>query len=226
MSDLLEHMIRDILGKLELLADGKTQNLDPDKVMQGHAESSPPGKISLTPSYVEPKKDKVSLFEWYRWQFERHRGDERRLRGLIELARDDYEDFRFRADALIEVRRGREEDNDPHDGGAAERAHAARVVDWYEGRSALYVAYRESQMGAVVTEAWVRKARSNHRRDPEDGRPLPDFRGWDDERRRAEIASLSNLLPSQEAVANHLGVAKSTVQRYWPREAQRQPVAA
>ena len=221
---LLEHMIRDILGKLQVLADGATQNLDPNRVTENAAKSKPPAGASIRSSDLEPKKEHVSLYEFYRWQFERHAGDEKMLRTLWMLACDDYEDFRFKADHRIAVRNAEEVENDPHDGGKAERVEAERVIGWYEGKPPLYVAVAENNLGAIATEAWVRKVRRQHGRNPEDGKPLPEFLELDDDARRRRVASLAAKM-GKKAAAKRLGVDPTTVRRYWPKSAT-EPVAA
>lgn len=219
----LDEEIREILRNLQLLANGATQNLDPDKRFSKHADSAAPSGVALRSSAEAPPKDKVSLFEWYRWQFEHNAADPRMLAVLLDLAKDDYRDFRFKADALIEVRKGERVENDPHDPGAADRAQAERVISWYEGRDPLYVAYRESEHGAKVSEEWVRKARRDHGRNEHDGRPdvRSAFLDLDEEDRRRKVASLANRGLSQQKAADRLRVSKFTVQRYWP-----EPVAA
>jgi hypothetical protein len=220
---MIDALIRDILGKLQMLADGGTINLDPDRVSSSATESSAPAGVTFRPSDEEPKKEHVSLYEFYRWQFAHHAGNEKMLRTLWMLACDDYEDFRFKADHLIEVRKGEKVENDPKDPGAAERAQAKRVVDWYEGKPPLYVATREGLLGGVVTEKWVRKARLQFDRDPETGRPRPEFYGWDDARRKREVEALEALDLGSVKIAEQLGVATNTVKRYM---VVREPVAA
>jgi hypothetical protein len=218
----MDALIRDALARLQMLADGGTINLDPNRVSSSATESSAPAGVTFRPTEEEPRKEHVSLYEFYRWQFEHHSEDPKMLRTLWMLACDDYEDFRFKADHLIEVRKGEKVENDPEDPGAAERAQAARVVDWYQGKPPLYVATRESLMGATVTEGWVRKARRQHGRDPETGRPRPEFYEWDDDRRRREVEALQALDLGSKAIGAKLGVDKNTVKPYMARE----PVAA
>lgn len=196
-----------VLGKLKMLADGATLNLDPNRVHGGATKSKPPSRGRG-----------MSLYEFYRAEFERYADDENMTRTLWMLACDDYEDFRFRSDYRVEVRRGEVLENDPADPGAADRAQAQRIIDWYEGKPPLYVAMRESRMGALVTEAWVCKKRRDHGRNPEDGRPQAPFLDLDDDARRAEVAKHVAPGVSQQTVANRLGVGKTTVQRYWPAE--------
>lgn len=220
---ILEILIRDVLAKLQMLADGGTINLNPDRVSSSVTESSAPAGVSFRPSGEEPRKEHVSLYEFYRWQFEHHAEDPKMLRTLWMLACDDYEDFRFKADHRVELRRGELLDNDPRDGGKAEESQAQRVVEWYEGKPALYVAMIESQMGAQASEQWVRKARRQHGRDPETGRPRPEFYEWDEERRSSEVGALAALDLGAKRIADKFGVSKQTVQRYLP---EREPVAA
>jgi hypothetical protein len=213
----IEALIRDVLARLQMLADGGTINLDPNRVSSSVTESSAPEGVTFRPSGEEPKKEYVSLYEFYRWQFDHHSGNPKMLRTLWMLACDDYEDFRFKADHRVELRRGELLDNDPRDGGKAEESQAARVVEWYEGKPALYVATIESQMGALVTEAWVRKARLQHGRDAETGRPRPAFYEWDDARRKREVDALANEGLGSKAIGKKLGVDKNTVRRYLPK---------
>lgn len=222
----LQQEIREILGKLQMLADGDTQNLDPDKRFSKHAESSPPSGVTYHPSGREPKKDHVSLFEWYRWQFDHHAEDPVKLEVLVDLAKDDYRDFRFRADHRVELRKGELLDNDPRDGGSAEEAQARRIVEWYEGRDPLYVAWTESRMGAKVSEAWVRKARLQCGRNPDDGRPRSEFLSLDEDRRREAVAVQAAKGKGKKAAAKALGVNPDTVRRYWPESAGLDTVAA
>ena len=214
MTTLLADCIRDILGKLQVLAHGATLNLDPNRVTENGAKSKAPPGTAFAGG--EPEKDKVSLYEFYRWQFEHHADDPQMLRTLWMLAYDDYEDFRFKADHRIELRKGELLDNDPRDGGAAERAQGERVVSWYEGKPPLYVAMIESKMGALVTEAWVKKVRLQNDRDPLTGRARAEFRGWDEERRRREVERLAREGEGRgaKAIAAKLGVDKNTVKRY------------
>lgn len=213
-------MIRDILAKLELLPYGGTQHLDPDHRPEHGGKSRPPAGVELRPSDLEPDKDRVSLFEWYRWQFQRHALDPDRLRALYLAAVSDYMDFRFRSERRIRRRQGTLDERDAADPGKAERIAAERVVRDYEGKPALYVAIIEGQ-----TEEWVRKARRQHNCYPDDGRRRPEFYGWSEKIRSATVRRLAGQLPSKLAVAEHLGVDDKTVARYWPK-AERAKAAA
>jgi hypothetical protein len=215
----IDDRIRDVLARLQMLADGDTQNLDPDKRFSKHAESKPPAGLTYRPSDKPPPKDRVSLFEWYSWQFRHHADDPEKLAVLVDLAEDDYRDFRFKADHRIELRKGELLDNDPRDGGSAEEAQARRIIEWYEGRDPLYVAWTESRMGAKVSEEWVRKARRQHERNPEDGRPRSEFLAMDADRRREAVAAQAAKGKGKKAAAKALGVNPDTVRRYWPEEA-------
>ena len=67
-----------------------------------------------------------------------------------------------------------------------------------------------------ASEAWVKKARRMHGRQPHDGRPRAEFLDWDEDRRHREVASLQLRGLGQKKAADRLGVSKDTVQRYWP----------
>lgn len=212
----LENKIRDLLARLSTLSDAPASNLDP-KTSHGSSDGKVPSgineksRIRATNPNRPPPKER-SLFDWYAWQFARAGDDYDRLLSLYLLGEREYMERSFADANRISLRKGELTENDVQDGGAAERESAVRIVEWYEGLSAQEVAINERQ-----SEAWVRKARLAHGRNPETGRKLADFKGWNEERRHAEVALLSNRM-GQKATADRLGVAKSTVQRYWPRE--------
>lgn len=220
----LDHRVRDVLGRLQMLAEGSTSNLDPNKISRTHAESKAPGGISIPTSDRPPDKAKVTLYDWYLWHFAdaRAEGDDEKIASLILVAEMDYRDFRFHVAKRVQLRSGELTDNDRTDGGAAERVHAERVVDCYEGVPVLVVALLEGQR-----VEWVKKARRLHARNAEDGRPRPEFLTWDDDRRQREVARLAAQKMGSKAIAKRLGVDKNTVKRYLPKEAvEREPVAA
>lgn len=194
-----------------------------------------------------PPKER-SLFDWYVWKFQRHQDDPKRLISLLLLAERDYLTRRFHSPDRAALRSGKVDDEDvliwscpvcqsverdwispqtplcSHghaeiemtkvaDGLLAERAAAERICEWYVGLSAIEVAIEEG-----VTEAWVKKARREHGRNPDDGRPLPEFYGWDEKTRSAKVLLLAETM-SQSAAADHLGVDRKSVHRYWPAEA-------
>jgi hypothetical protein len=218
----LDGRIRDVLGRLEVLAEGATVELDPDKTSHQAPESKAPAGVTMRPADKAPKKHLVSLYEWYSWHFVDARvdGDTERMEALYLAAEIDYRAFRFRVAKRVALKSGEMVENDPLDGGASERANAARIVDWYEAVPAATVAMIEE-----TTEAWVKKARLQHDRDPKTGRPRPEFYGWDDDRRRREVAALA-VDRGQKAVAQVLGVDRMTVKKYWPAEDESATVAA
>jgi hypothetical protein len=218
---VIDDLIREILGKLQMLADAPTQNLDPNRVHSSPTKSKPPTGVGRRGDPTKaPRKEDVSLYEWYSWHFAKVKaeGDDDRLLSLYQLAVVDYTDFRYRADWKVELRKGELDDRDADDPEAAERRAAERVVDWYEGKPAHFVATIER-----VHIAWVRKARRWNDRNPEDGRPLPEFLQWDEGRRKREVEALEALGLRSKAIAAQLGVDKNTVKRYM---VERQTVAA
>lgn len=213
----LEDKIRDVLARLATLSEAPTSTLD-SAGSHGVPESKPPAGVRSnidTDQDRPPPKDR-SLADWYAWQFARAADNPHRLLTLYLLAERDYMTRRYHVEASVALRSGELTDNDAIDGGAAEQAAIDRVVDLYEGMPAVEVAVHE-----YTTEAWVKKARRLRAREPYDGRPRPEFYDWSEDRRSREVAALANRMGQRKA-ANRLGIAKSTLQRYWPAE----PVAA
>jgi hypothetical protein len=220
---VIDDMIRDILGKLQVLADAPTQNLNPNRVSGSKTDSRPPQRAGQSNRF-DDEKDKVSLFEWYSQEFAaaKEAGDEDKLCSLYLLAVADYVDYRYRPDWRTELRKGELDARDPQNPEAGEREAAARVVRDYEGKPAHFVATIER-----VNVEWVHKARRWHARNPRDGRERPAFYEWDDDRRRQEVEALAALKLGCKAIGQKLGVDKNTVKRYLPKEAvEREPVAA
>lgn len=157
-----------------------------------------------------------SLHDWFAWQFAdvlREPAGEGRtelLENLCWLAEEKYRERRFHSPKRNDVRSGALTENNVRDGGAAERAAAERVVEWYEGVPAAQVAYRER-----CTETWVRKARRMYDRQPHDGTPRPEFLGWDEDQRQREVARMAESMGAK-VIADKLRVSKRTVQRYMP----------
>lgn len=119
----LEARIRDVLGRLQMIAEGATIHLDPDKG-GGHAsESKVPSGVTLR-SGGAPKKHQVSLFEWYGWHFADAAGNRPRLEALYLAAEVDYRSWRFRVARRVALKSGDLVENDPLDGGKAEEANA------------------------------------------------------------------------------------------------------
>lgn len=93
------------------------------------------------------------MAEYWGDRFTKARGDERKLTFFLYLAERD----------LRRAQR-REEPRDPHEG---LEARAQRIVDQYEGLSALEAAVAEDS-----TELYIRSIRLQNDRDPETGWPM------------------------------------------------------
>lgn len=202
-----------------MISEAPTSNLDP-ATSHGATESSPPAGVSekarITPTDPDkpPPKDR-SLYDWYVWQFARSVSEPQRLVGLLLLAEREYMERTVFEARRIGLRKGELTDNDIKDGGSAEREMARRVIEWYEGRSALEVAVLE-----YASEAWVRKVRRLAGRNPEDGRKRPEFLDLDDDERRKVAERLHARELRLTTAAHRLGVDKNTLKRYWPAERQ------
>lgn len=216
---MIDEMIKDILGKMSVLAEAPVQSLNPNRVTSSATKSKAPQRADSRSDEDDPK-DRVSLYEWYSREFAKAReeGDQDKLCSIYLLAVTDYVDYRYRPDWRTELRKGELDDRDAADPEAAERESAARVVRDYEGKPAHFVATLER-----CNVAWVKKARRWHDRNPETGRALPEFLKWDDGRRKREVEALEGLGLRSKAIAAQLGVDKNTVKRYM---VVREPVAA
>lgn len=215
MTTALEQKISAILGQLATLSEASAASLEP-RASTSAPESSIPTGVSLRDR--PPSKDR-SLHDWWRWRFTQaltHGESEFEVYRLCLLAERDYINRRYHVENSVRLRSGELTDNDVQDGGTAERAAAQRVVDLYEGMPAVEVAVHE-----YATEAWVKKARRQHGRDPQTGRPRPEFLDWPEDRRQREVAALQARGLGKKAAAAKLRVDPGTVRRYWP-----EPVAA
>lgn len=189
-----------------------------------------------------PPKER-SLYDWFRWQFEHTDPEDiERLERLVQLADIEHKARAIHTPRRLALRAGKldvepgrttepqsswpapaplsrraygDESERPNEGTETEEAAAARIVEWYEGLPAIQVAYLEN-----TTERWVLKARKAHGRDPDDGRRRAPFLDWDDEERRRQIDLLRSRAKDRDEligakrIAQHFGVAVSTVQRY------------
>ena len=210
-SSYLHEEIREVLVRLSTLSEAPASNFEPRTSQSAPGSIVPMGASLRRDGRRPPPKDR-SLFDWYVWQFQDAAEEPQRLLSLYLLAEREYQERRFHDARRVGLRKGALTENDVQDGGAAERAAAERVIDWYEGLSALEVAINER-----TTEVWVKKARRQNGRNPDDGRPLPEFYGWDEDARAAKVRLLAETM-SQGKAADHLGVDRKTVSRYWPVE--------
>lgn len=219
----VEQKIEAVLTDLATLSEAPASNFEP-RTSHGSSSSKVPNGVAerLNLHNVdhgegrEPSKER-SLYDWWIWRFTKALSDgesEFDLYRLALIAERDYASRRFHSPDRMALRAGQLDDRDATDGGAAERAAAARVVDLYEGVSAVEVAVHE-----YATEAWVKKARRQLGRRPDDGRPRAAFLDWDEDRRHREVATLANRDIGLTKAAGRLGVDKNTVKRYWPQPA-------
>lgn len=234
MTPQLEQKITEVLGRLDLLSEAPGSRplsdlAPPEDLPKGegnsdrrvnpkrHHESSVPGGASLRRRGEDgaPSKER-SLSDWWRWRFAKAIADEAsdfELYRLCLLAERDWAKRVFHSPDRMALRSGALTENDAVDGGRAEQIAGERVVDLYEGVSAVEVAVHEEQ-----TEEWVKKARRQLGRNAEDGRPRSTFLDLSEEDRARKVASLANRGMSQQKVADRLGISKQTAQRYWPTQ--------
>lgn len=239
---MIEDRIRDVLARLSVLTDApaagtlaavappaslpKEQRAESDrkaKTPKRHHESAIPAGASLherDPDHAPPKER--SLFDHYAWHFARIDLDREPLKAhrLVLLAERDWAAVVYPDHHREALRSGALLD-DNAEGKIAEQVAVRRIVEEYRGVPALEVAVME-----YTTESWVIKARKLMGCEPDNGHPRPPFLDWDERTRTREVRKLYNRGLGQKKAAARLGVAKSTIQRYWPEQAARATVAA
>lgn len=216
----LEDKIRDLLARLSTLSEASASTLEP-RTSHGSSSSKVPKGVAekrnlhmaVDPDRPPPKDR--SLHDWYHWHFVRNADRPDRLLTYWLLGERDYHTRCFPDEHRTALRSGAIHGDDI-DGALAEQAAINRIVEHYEGVPAVEVAVFE-----YTTEEWVKKARRQLGREPQDGRPRPAFLDWSEDDRHKEVAKLARSMGQRKA-AIRLGIAKSTLQRYWPAE----PVAA
>lgn len=242
----LQEQIREVLAKLSTLSEANASNLEP-RTSGSKSLSRPPAGVSskraLAPTDPDrPPPKERSLYDWFCWKFQHaDPADHEHLEKLVQLADVEYKARALHVPRRLALRSGKldasEEDGAvelrprayfddserPNPSKETEDAAATRIVEWYEGWSAIEVAFAEN-----TTEAWVLKARKQHKRNPDDGRPRPPFLDWDHEERQRQVDLLRGRARSEgreigaKTIAQHFGVDKNTVKRYL----ERPPVAA
>ncbi len=215
----LEQKIRDVLARLSTLSEAKASNLEP-RTSHGASDSRAPAGVAerrrLQPTDPDrPPPKERSLFDFYVWEFAHADPDDRaELFNLWLLAERDYHARVLHIPRRVAVRSG-EDAKGTISGAEAEREAAKRVVELYEGRSA-----EEAAVFEYTTVGVIHKARKMHKRNTDDGRPRPPFLDWDEDERRRQIELLRkrakdrNEIMGAKRIAQHFGVALSTVQRY------------
>lgn len=209
----LEQKIRDVLGRLEALSEAPAGNLEAH-IGRSAPDSAVPGGVTLRVLGDERERSR-SLHDWYRTQFERAVGNPSRLLSLYLAAEREY---LRRVDPTIHNQTAEKGSILAYsqDGATVESLAGEQMIQEFEGVHALDVAVIEGK-----TEAWVRKVREQHGRNPEDGRPRSTFLDLSEEDRCRKVAALANRGLSQRKAAKRLGVGKTTIVRYWP-----EPIAA
>jgi hypothetical protein len=231
----LEERIRDVLARLSTLSEApaagtlaavatpsslpKEQRAESDrkaKTPKRHHESSIPAGVSLHAVDPDrPPSKERSLFDYYAWKFARLdlETEAHKARVTVLLAERDHE-RRIQPNAHTKALRSGALLGDNAEGKIAEEVQIRRVIEDYKGVPAIEVGIFEE-----TTEEWVKKARRIMSCDVDTGHPRPPFLDWSEDDRRREAAKLHRRGMGQKKAADRLGIAKSTLQRYWPQPA-------
>lgn len=179
-----------VLRKLNSLANGPTSRYAVTPINSGKSEDNAP-----PPAH--------SLFHHYLEKFTAASND-LALAALVSEAEVECQTFSGRRPAP-RGKTGPENDKEAQE----------RVIAWYEGDSPEEVALKEGDRRLVE---WVKKARTDHRRNPSDGKPLRGWDGWDHERRIVEIRKTFKVVgKTQATVAAELSITERTLRKYWPQ---------
>lgn len=200
-----EIRIRQVLASLATLSEVSAASLQPRASQSAPDSSAPKGQCHSVDDPEAPRKDFCPLHDWYAWHFHRAETDEHRRR-LLYLAERDYR-------AHVEHTPRRTPSEPVAKGVDPESSDGSRVVEWYEGIPA-----EEAAMLEECSVAWVRKVREQRGRKGEDGRPKPGFLQADADERRRMVTSRQAKGWGAKKIADDLGVAKATVQRYMTTE--------
>lgn len=207
-------MIKGVLSRLALLAEGGVSNLDP-KTSHGSSESKIPPGVNLAGK--PPSRDTSPPFEFWTWRFAEAVKDgnsDFELHRLYLCAERDYWTRKNFSERRKARRSGELTDNDVRDGGLAEREAAKRIVEEYEGIPAVEVAYLYED----TSEHWIKKARREHKRDPHDGSPRSEFLELSEDDRHRVAAEMQAKGMGYRVAADKMRVGRSTMQRYWPTD--------
>lgn len=246
----LEEKIRDVLARLSTLSEASASNLEPRTSGGKSDSKPPAGvaqRITTTDPDRPPPKER-SLFDWYSWMFAHTDPDdsERLLKLWLQAERDYFSRTlvgaskikprlaerrtAVRAGTHLQEREDKGEQDlpawpapapneryatDTDRGADDEREAAKQVVDLYEGQSAEEAAVIEN-----VPIQVIHKARKQHKRNLDDGRPRPPFKDWDDAERRRQIDLLRDRAKHRgehigaQSIAQHFGVSKRTILRH------------
>jgi hypothetical protein len=207
-------MIEGVLNRLALLAEGGVSNLDP-KTSHGSSESKIPPGVNLAGK--PPSRDTSPPFEFWTWRFAEAVKDgnsDFELHRLYLCAERDYWTRKNFSERRKARRSGELTDNDVRDGGLAEREAAKRIVEEYEGIPAVEVAYLYEE----TSEDWIKKARREHKRNPNDGTPRSAFLDLDEDGRHRAAAEMKAKDMGYKTAADKLCVGRETLRRYWPKE--------
>lgn len=193
-----ERRIHDVLRRLRMLSEAKAQALEAPLSHGKPGAKAPPGTgLSL--------KD-LSLHEFYRREFAGASTAKARSL-LLYSAERDYQEHRYglgeNRTALLALK--------PN-----EERYAAFIITHYEGTDANEVAIKEG-----VKPGWVMKVRELSKREPCSGERRIEWKQLAEGDRWALIERYAAENGSTiRSVARRLGVAKSVVHFYWPKEGE------
>jgi len=184
-----------ILLDLSTLSEAPAGNLQ-----EGKSGSKAESRLLHSRQLGRDLKDQ-SLYAYYRREFARAESLHKR-RLLLRAARRDYE---LRKKGAARAKLPTQTTRQLRD----EQREAQWVIEHGRGIDSALIA-----VDLEVPRGWVEKVRREAGYHPRTGEPLPEWKSWDDARRKQEVRRLKDAGLTNEQIGAQLGVSRETVRKY------------
>jgi hypothetical protein len=195
--------VQSLLARLQMLPEGATASLD-GNISHGKIEGSAPKGARPERSSQDPPSPDVSLWAHYAFRFGKAAltNNEIEIRRLLIEANRELADFSHRPDEnRITIQQERTEARD-----------IELLLKYGEGKHAAVLA--AENMWPI---GWVKLVRERNGCEPVHGWVRPNWKDMGDEERYRCIGELMEQGMSQRKAAEHLGISRGSVIRYWLR---------
>lgn len=195
-----ETEIRDLLRAMSLLSEANTGSFD-RPIKSGKPQTKPPPGYGKTTTPNGTPDENFSLYEHFSYRFD-NAGSELQQRVIVCQARV----------ALRERQKGPE----PWRLEKAERTEAEEIDILIKDGEGVHSAELAATTG--WPQSWIHTQRERHGREPERGHPRPNWQALTSSERRSKAQRLCKEGYSCRKAARELGIAHTTLARYWPKE--------
>lgn len=203
----LRSEVRQVLVALELISEAGTIAIGKSSTSSDRP-LGPPGFAGIAASQCPPIER--SAWEHYRWRFEeavREAWAERDVWRLLFEAEREADQRRYHDEADVARRTALE----PHRHEVTEPQIREAVLE-REGMDSAKVS-----TDLKLPAGYIEKVRAEAGRDPDFGRPRPDWHSLTPEQKRQVVHTLAEQGETQKITSRRLGVSLRTVKSYWPR---------